>query len=234
MLVFGHRGARGYAPENTMASFKKALLLGADGLEMDVQLTKDGQIVLCHDYCIERTSNGRGWICYKTLAELKSYDFGSWFSPEYAGETIPTFEEFLDWFVTTSLLLNVEIKNGEVIYDGIEEQVLDYIMQYQILDRVIISSFYHPSITKIKQLNPKIKTGALFDCRPNDILKIIHDTAADYLHPNRHVLEDNWIKIAKSLGIGINTYTVNAKKDIEYVKALGVDGIFTDYPDAAR
>lgn len=234
MLIFGHRGARGYAPENTMASFKKALLLGADGVELDVQLTKDRQLVICHDHSINRTSNGSGWVSELTLEELKSYDFGSWFSLEYQGETIPMFAEFMAWFVTTPLLLNVEIKNGPIIYPGIEEQVVDYLEQYQVQDRVLISSFFHPSLKKIKEMNPQIKTGALFDCRPIDPLRFIQDTAVEFLHPHWHSLDGEWIKKAKLQGIGINTYTVNDNKDYDFVKSLGVDGVFTDYPDRCR
>ena len=107
MLILGHRGARGHAPENTMASFQAALDMGADGIELDVQMTKDGKVVVCHDHSLERTSNGSGWLVEHTREELRALDFGSWFSPQFAGEKIPTLREVLQWAAPTRLIVNV-------------------------------------------------------------------------------------------------------------------------------
>lgn len=231
MLIYAHRGARGYAPENTMAAFKQALLLGADGIELDIQLTKDGVPVICHDHKIDRTSNGNGLIKNLSFIELKSLDFGNWFCEDFTGEKIPSLEEFLAWYVSTSLLLNIEIKNGPIIYDGIEEKVLALIDKYSIQDRVIISSFYHPSLRKIKHLNANLKTGVLFECRPLEPYKLALDTQADFLHPFWHSLDTNWSKSTRLKGIGINTYVINDVDEFDFVNQIGVDAIFTDYPD---
>ena len=149
MLILGHRGARGHAPENTMASFQAALDMGADGIELDVQMTKDGKVVVCHDHSLERTSNGSGWLVEHTREELRALDFGSWFSPQFAGEKIPTLREVLQWAAPTRLIVNVEIKHGPVIYEGIEEKVSALIRECRMVERVIVSSFYHPSLLKI-------------------------------------------------------------------------------------
>ena len=236
MLIYAHRGARGYAPENTMTAFRQAIACNADGIELDVQLTKDRQLVICHDHNINRTSNGSGWIKDFTLVELKALDFGSWFNPTFTGESIPTFDEFFAWYVTTSLLLNIEIKNGPVIYEGIEELLIDSMKSsiandFELYHRIIISSFYHPSLVKIKELDRQLKTGVLFDDRPVNVLHYIEQTGADYLHPHWHYLERNWIEAAHEAGIGVNSYTINTQEEFDFSSVTSIDGIFSDYPD---
>jgi glycerophosphoryl diester phosphodiesterase len=231
MLIFGHRGARGYAPENTMSSFQIALDQGADGIELDVQMSKDGKIVVCHDHSLERTSNGKGWINEYTREELRAMDFGSWFSPKFAGEKIPTLREVLQWAAPTRLIVNIEIKNGPIIYDGIEEKVSALIRECRMVDRVIVSSFYHPSLIKLKQLDPLIKTGLLYASRPVDPWLQLRVTDTDNLHPLWHYLDAGWVSDTRPHGAMILTWTVNEIREWEHIKDLGVDGIITDYPD---
>ena len=234
MKIFAHRGARGYAPENTLSAFKKAHALHADGIELDVQLTKDGVVVICHDHSVDRTSNGHGWISDFTLSELKCLDFGSWYHKEFCGEPIPTLDEFLRWFCHTGMRLNIEIKQGPVIYTGIESQVIATVKKYDLLEQTFISSFYHPSLVTVKQLCPDIKTGVLFACRPLNPLDFCTQTQADYLHPAWDVLDTQWVSEAKKAGIRIHTYTVNENDQFRFVSEMGVDAIFTDYPDRWR
>lgn len=236
MIIYAHRGARAYTPENTMAAFQKALELNAEGIELDVQATKDGEIVICHDHNIDRTSNGTGWIRDFTLAELKKLDFGSWFNAAFAAEPIPTFTEFFTWYVKTPLLLNIEIKNGPVIYHGIEEKLIEIMKatapkNFNLYERVIISSFYHPSLSKMKKLDSRLKTGVLFSCRPVDVLSLIKQTNADYLHPHWHYLDPDWVGKAREAGVGINSYTVNTPEEFYLATTLDITGIFSDYPD---
>ncbi|VBB05432.1 Hypothetical protein LUCI_0641 [Lucifera butyrica] len=236
MLIYAHRGARGYAPENTMAAFRMALECRADGIELDVQATKDGELVICHDHTIDRTSNGSGWLRNFTLAELKTLDFGAWFSPRFAGETIPTFAEFFSWYVTTPLLLNIEIKNGPAVYGGIEEKIVTIMKRlappgFDLYNRIIISSFYHPSLVAVKKLDNRLKTGVLFESRPVDVLSLIRQTGADYLHPHWHYLDCDWVATAHNAGIGVNSYTVNEAAAFTAARQAQVDGIFSDYPD---
>jgi len=236
MMIYAHRGARGYTPENTMAAFQKALELKADGIELDVQMTKDGELVICHDHTIDRTSNGSGWIRDFTLQELKQFDFGSWFGESFVGIKIATFIEFFTWYVKTPLHLNVEIKNGPAIYEGIEEKLVHIMKtiapkEFDLYGRLNISSFYHPSLCKIKELDNHFKTGVLFSCYPVDVLSFIKQTNADYLHSHWHYLDAKWIKIANDAGIGVNSYTVNTLEEFNFVKKLNIQGIFSDYPD---
>ena len=231
MLILGHRGARGYAPENTMSSFRTALEQGVDGIELDVQMSKDGKIVVCHDHSLERTSNGKGWIIDHTREELRELDFGSWFSPQFAGEKIPTLREVLQWAAPTRLLVNVEIKNGPVIYEGIEEKVSALIRECRMVERVVVSSFYHPSLVKMKQLDPTIKTGLLYACRPMDPWLELRATDTDNLHPQWHYLDAGWLTGTRPHGALIYTWTVNEIREWEYFKDLDVDGIITDFPD---
>lgn len=236
MIIYAHRGARGYAPENTLAAFKKALDLKAGGIELDIHTTKDGKLVICHDHNVDRTSNGSGWICNMTLAELKGLDFGRWFDQKFSGEKILTFAEFFSWYVKTPLLLNIEIKNGPVIYENIERDVIDIIKDmapagFDFYNRIIISSFYHPSLYKIKVLDSRFKTGVLFSSRPIDVLEQAKIINADYLHPDWQYLDAEWIEAAGAAGIGVNSYTINTKEEFAFAKKFPLAGIFSDYPD---
>ncbi len=231
MLIFGHRGARGHAPENTMASFQTALDMGVDGIELDVQMTKDGKVVVCHDHDITRTSNGTGWVIEHTREELRALDFGGWFSAKFAGEKIPTLREVLQWAEPTNLIVNIEIKNGPVIYEGIEEKTAALIRECKMVNRVIISSFYHPSLLKMKQLDPLIKTGLLYASRPIDPWLQLRATDTDNLHPHWHYLDAAWLSGPRPHGAGVYAWTVNEMRDWDHIKELDVDAIFTDYPD---
>lgn len=230
MRIFAHRGARAHAPENTLAAFELARQLGADGIELDVQLSKDGQLVICHDPTIDRTSNGLGWIKDHTLSELKRYDFGGWFSTDYQGQKLLTLREFLEWFKPIPMQLNIEIKNGPVIYPGIEEKVLQHIHQAAVGERTLISSFYHPSLKRVKELDPTIKTGVLFECRPINPFELLTATQADFLHPFWQSLDRDWCIAAQAAGIAIHTYTINTWEEYTWVQDFGVASIFTDDP----
>ncbi|HHW48137.1 MAG TPA: glycerophosphodiester phosphodiesterase, partial [Clostridiaceae bacterium] len=161
-VVIAHRGAPKHAPENTIAAFRKALELGAEGIELDVHLSADGHLVVIHDEKVDRTSDGKGLVKEKTLEELKALDFGSWFSKEFKGETIPTLDEVLELLKSWTGIINIEIKGGSVFYPNIEEKVVRKIEKLKIEEKIIISSFNHYSLVEIKKLNPKIKTGILY------------------------------------------------------------------------
>lgn len=121
--VWAHRGASGYMPENTLPSFQKAVELGADGVELDIQLSKDGEIVVCHDEMVDRTSNAKGWLKDYTLAELKEMDFSYQFK-ELGKVSIPTMKEVFELLKPTNLIINIELKTGIFDYEGIEEKSL--------------------------------------------------------------------------------------------------------------
>ena len=161
-LIIAHRGASSRAPENTMASFRKAVELGADAIELDVHRSKDGYLMVCHDERVDRTSNGKGYIKDFTLRELKSLDAGRWIGEEFKGERMPLLEEVLELVLKNNILLNIELKNGPIFYEGIERDVINLVKNYGLVDETIISSFNHYSLLQVKGIEPRIKTGILY------------------------------------------------------------------------
>ena len=159
MEILAHRGASGTAPENTIAAFKKALIDGCDGFEFDVQQTKDGKIVVFHDWTLERTSNGQGHLRDYTLEELKKLDVGSWFSDEFKGEQIPTLEETLD-IIPDDKLINIELKEEHSVERGTENKVLEIIKRYP-NKNIIVSSFSHNLLKNLKELDIKLSEISL-------------------------------------------------------------------------
>lgn len=232
-LIIAHRGASAYAPENTMTAFEKALQMGAGGIELDVQLSSDGQLVVIHDEKLDRTSDGRGWVKDRTLEELKALDFGSWSSAGFAGEKIPLLEEVMDLLKQQDILLNIEIKTGIVPYPGIEQKTADIILKYNMQDRVIVSSFNHYSLVEIRRLQPEIKTGVLYMAGIYEPWKYAAGVGACAIHPLFYNVQAQIMEGCKENGISVNTFTVDQPEMIRKVALAGVDGIITNVPDAA-
>lgn len=232
--VWAHRGASGYYPENTMSSFEEAVKQKADGIELDVHLSKDGYLVVCHDETLNRTTNGKGFIKQYDLYELKQLDAGSWFDKRFKGEKIPLLEEAIDLVKRSNMELNIEIKAGSIFYPGIEEKVLKMIDKYGVRNKVIISSFDHYSLVKIKNLDKDIKTGILYTEALYKPINYMKTTGANALHPNYITLTKDVVEEAHSLGIDINTYTVNIEEHIRLIKSMNVNAIITNYPDIAK
>ncbi|MFA7163177.1 MAG: glycerophosphodiester phosphodiesterase, partial [Eubacteriales bacterium] len=161
-IIYAHRGASAYAPENTGSAFTKAIEMGAGGIELDIHMSKDGHLMVIHDESLNRTSNGKGLVKDLSLDELKGLDFGSWFDGSFKGERILTLEECLDLLEGWDGILNVEVKSGPILYDGIEEKLVKVLSEYKMIDRTIVSSFNHYSLLAIKQLEPELKTGILY------------------------------------------------------------------------
>lgn len=232
--IFAHRGASGYAPENTMAAFRKAIEMKAGGIENDIHLTKDGQIVVCHDANIKRTSNGEGFIKDFTLEELRKFDFGSWFSREFEGERIPTLEEVLVLIKDWDGILNIEIKDTpRVDLRGIENKLVELIRKYSLTEKIIISSFNHYSLVELKRIAPELKTGILYSelmYEPWNYAKIINAYA---IHPGLVNLTEEVIEGCIKNGVAVNVWTVNEKEQMNMLIEAGVDGIITNYPDVA-
>ena len=161
MYVLAHRGYSGKAPENTMAAFKLALEADADGLELDVHITKDGRVVVIHDDTLERTTDGRGRVEEQTYAELAQLDAGSWFGEEFKGERLPTLDEVCELLKGTDKIFNVELKAG-VNFKELTEKVAELIVAYDLVPNTIISSFNHYALAYMKQVNADIRTGILY------------------------------------------------------------------------
>ena len=235
--VWGHRGADGwdvqYAPENTLPSFQKAIDMGADGIEFDVQLTKDGEIVICHDERIDRTSDGKGWLKDYTLKELKRFNFSKP-HPEYGFVEIPTLEELLALIKSTNLTLNIELKTNMIYYDGLEEKTVQLVRKYDMDERVIYSSFNHYSLQKLKKLFPDAQVGLLMGENFVDVPGYPKRLGAMAVHPPVQPLTKEYIDKCHEYGLKVHTWTVDNLIMMHGVIAMGVDAFITDCPDNGR
>lgn len=226
IMIQAHRGASGYAPENTMASFKMALELKADYLELDVHLTKDGHLVILHDETVDRTTDGKGAVKNMTLAEIKKLDAGAKFAQKFKGEKVPALDELLKTY-SGKIKFNIEIKADEC-----EEAVVKLIKKYKIEKDVMVSSFHHEYLQKIKELEPSVVTAGLVMMGPK-IKHLKNTIKADYLNIHESFLTKAVYDKAREIGLGVIVWTVNEKENMKKFTQLGVDGIITNYPDAA-
>ncbi len=228
--VWAHRGASGEFPENTMIAFQEAINQKVAGIELDVHLSKDGYAIICHDETLNRTTNGTGFIKDKNLFELKQLDAGSWFDKKFKGIKLPLLDEFLELAKKTNITINIEIKLGSIFYPGIEEKVLELIEKSGVKENVIISSFDHMALLKIKELDNSVKTGVLYSQPVITIEELLRLTKADALHPNYLYVTKETTAIAKELNVPIHTYTVDNTEDFLMMEELGVDVVMTNYP----
>ena len=233
-LIWGHRGASGHAPENTLPAFRMAADMGADGVELDVQETKDGVLVVCHDETVDRTSNGAGWVKDFTFEEIRKLDFSGG-NAAYEGVKIPSMEEVLDLLAPTGLTINIELKTGIVFYDRIEEKILQLVRNKNWEDRVIYSSFNHYSVRRIKELDPAAKAGLLYADGPIDMPGYGKRIGADALHPALYNLQyPDLMSDCRRYGLAVNVWTVNTAQDLQLCRDLGVNAVITNYPEKAR
>ncbi|MCR5230012.1 MAG: glycerophosphodiester phosphodiesterase [Solobacterium sp.] len=232
--VWGHRGASGYAPENTLTAFKMAEDMGADGIELDVQMSKDGVLVICHDETIDRTSSGTGFIKDMTFEELRKYNYNKT-HPEYEHADIPTLEEVLALVKPGKMIINIELKTGIFFYPGIEEKVVALVKQYGMEDRVIYSSFNHYSAKHIHDIDPGARTAFLYEDGPIDMPEYAHRHGVNAIHPALYNLQyENIMEDAAKYGLEVNVWTVNTEEYVRFCMMKGVHGIITNYPDMAR
>lgn len=231
--VFGHRGAAGTHPENTMCSFVEALRARADGIELDVQLTKDGEIVIIHDETVDRTTNGKGWVKDFTYGEIKKLDAGSFFSAKFRGERIPLLDEVLSWATSNDLLINIELKNNLIDYEGLEEAVITLIKQHHLEERIILSSFNHNSVALCRDIAPEIERAILFMDRLYMPWQYAEQVGAKGIHPYWMVVRDDMITQSKANLKHLRPFTVNGQMEIERFMAQRIDSIITDFPEAA-
>lgn len=234
-LVWAHRGASGYAPENTIEAFEKAVEMKADGIELDVQMTKDGELVVIHDETIGRVSNGSGWVKDFTYAKLVTYNFNRT-HPEYKQVRIPTLEEVYELIKPTNLTVNVEIKTGIVFYPEIEERVLDLTERMGMAERVIYSSFNHYTVRRIKEINPEAQTGMLYaDGIINPVSYGHYVVGADAVHPALYNLQfSGFMEECRHHDRKVHVWTVNEEAYMRMVCEQKVDAMITDYPDLGK
>ncbi|MCS7463877.1 glycerophosphodiester phosphodiesterase [Paenibacillus doosanensis] len=228
-IIIAHRGAKGMAPENTLGAFRLGVEQGCEAIELDVHLSADGEIIVCHDETLDRTTNGKGMICEKTLAEIKSLDAGSWHSEAYRGETVPTLGEVFD-AVPGSLMINVEVKQS---YDGnMDRKLVQFLRERDLFDRVVVSSFDHQCLHRIKVLEPKTKIGLLYQLRLYNPAAYAKTFGVDVysLHPYHRLIDREEVEQAIRAGLHMYPYTANEEQDLKALIDWGVSGIITDYP----
>lgn len=231
IINFAHRGASSQYPENTMLAFEKAIHMGCTGIETDVQLSKDGSLILIHDEYLNRTTNGTGLVKDYTLSELKRLDAGSFKNNIFSQCTIPTAEELILLVKDKDIMLNIEIKSGMIMYEGIEQKLIDLIYKNNIQDKVIISSFNHYSLVKCKEISKEIKIGLLYMEGLYHPEKYASYVGADALHPFYPALNKDIVEDAHKSGLKVNPFTIDDENIMKYMLQLGVDGIITNYPD---
>lgn len=231
--IWAHRGASGYAPENTLEAFGLAVEQKADGVELDVQLTKDDKIVVIHDERLERVSGQRGFVKDFALEELKALNVSRPIE-EYRETKIPTLEEVYDLLKGTGLTINVEIKSSLIWYPEIERKTIELTRRMGMEDKVLYSSFNHYSLRKIKEIAPEAKTGILYSDVLCDIVDYCKNVGADALHPAymHRYMDSVWEEYQNS-GIPFHIWTVNEEEDMRFFFEHGVDAIITNYPDKA-
>ncbi|WP_413527433.1 glycerophosphodiester phosphodiesterase [Marinilactibacillus psychrotolerans] len=229
-----HRGFSGKYPENTMIAFRKAYEVGADGIELDAQLTKDGTIVIFHDDTLERLTSDKGQLTEWTLDELKSLSINSKDQEGLAEQKIPTLKEYFEWMQDKNLLTNIELKtvNGNDI--GLEKKVLKLIEEYGLEKQIIISSFHKENMIRVKKFNATIQTGLLTSKCTKQIIQKAKEIGMDYIHPNALSLNEELIEYADYYDLKINTWTINEKLDLEKAINVGINAIITDFPDRLK
>lgn len=231
MIIIGHRGSSGLAPENTLASMELAIEQGCHGIETDLQLTEDGKVVVFHDWSVERTTNGTGYIKDLTLEELLTLDAGSWFSKKFKNEKILTLESLLD-LIPKNLLLNLEIKSKAWDNRGIEKMVVKTLEENNRLENTVISSFNHKCIERVQNLNPRIKLGLLYEAyliNPVEFLKISKLNMYS-LHPNYNYIDKEFMEKVHKSDLKVYSWTVNDIESAERLRELRLDGIITNFP----
>jgi glycerophosphoryl diester phosphodiesterase len=230
-LVFGHRGAMARAPMNTLAAFELARRQGADGIELDAQLSKDGHIVVIHNDTVDATTDGRGKVCDMTLADLKRLEAGTWFSDAYAGERIPTLDEVFDAF-GGDLLINVEIKSSGTWSYRADKLLADCVRRHNMRERVIVSSFDPMILRGVGQMLPTVIMGFLYKPdMPAHHYPPLKKLWRQARHPRHDMVDEGYMNWARGQGCYVNVWTVNdAQRAIELAR-LGVSAIITNEPD---
>lgn len=230
--VIAHRGFSGRAPENTLVAIRRAIDAGADMVEVDVTMTRDGHVILLHDETLKRTTNGRGKPFKKSLAKIRSLDAGSWFAPEFAGERIPTLAEALET-VKGRVLINIEIKK-EAVEHGVVPKVAALIVEHGMLDQVVVSSFSPEALRRMKTTAPAVVTASLYNKEVHtgrDPLEIIQEVGSRGFNISGKRLTAAMVDRCHRHQIPVAVYTVNEAADLHRLMEMGVDAVFTDHPD---
>lgn len=235
MKIFAHRGASGYAPENTLEAFELASKMGADGVELDVHICRSGELVVAHDETVDRCSDGSGRIMDLSLKELKALHFNR-SHPEYKDARIPTLQEVFELLGPTGLSINIELKNSNIDYPELERRTLELGAKAFSLDRILFSSFNHYSMQRVKVMEPNQYCGLLYEATMVRPWVYAQALGMDALHPHFSavLVPGGECALAHKAGIQVNPWTVNRPEDLQAVFREGADVTITNYPDRAR
>lgn len=258
VLNIAHRGARSLAPENTLAAARKGLELKADLWELDVAVTEDGELVVLHDDTLQRTSNveqvfpGRKpWQVWNfSLAELRSLDFGSWYNTidpfrqirsgavsaaeqaAFVGEPIPTLRQALEFTRQNQWRVNIEIKDASGTPGDafVVEKVVELVQELEMIESVLISSFNHSYLLRVKTAEPAIVTAALVEKADPDPVALLQRLGAQAYNPGRNAINRKTVQAVRAAGYDVYVWTVNDEREMRKLIEWGVSGLFTDFP----
>ncbi len=232
-LIIAHRGSSTHAPENTLAAFALAADQGADAIELDVTLTRDGQVVVIHDDTLDRTTNGHGRVDQLPYAEVAQVDAGAKFNPKFAGERMPLLSQVFET-VGQRVLINVEIKSTTVRSTGLEARVIDLIRRHGLIERVLVSSFNPLALITIKRAEPRLACGLLYS--PDEPIYLSRAWLAPLIpnlnarHPRANTVTADVVKQIHARGQKINVWTVLEPAEVKTLTAIGVDGLIGNDP----
>lgn len=230
-FVWAHRGASGYAPENTMEAFEMAMEMNADGVEIDVHFSSDGKIIICHDEKIDRVSNGQGSVTEYTLEELKAFDFGyKFYTGERKGIKVPALDELYSLFKNNNMVVNVEVKSGNA---HIAAALVNKAKEFGMSERVVYSSFNHLQLKRLLDVDSSVKVAPLYSASWLNMDKYAENMNAFAIHPNMDQIRKfpTLVEDCHKKGVWVNSWTVNSDNDIAEMIAAGCDAIITNYPD---
>lgn len=223
MLKIGHRGVKGHAAENTLASFQQALEMGVDGIELDVHVCASGELVVIHDFTVDRTTNGSGEVHKMTLAELKKLRVEE-------KHSVPTLDEVLA-LVNRKCLVNIEMKGrhtAKPLSDFLDRYVKDKRWSY---DDFMVSSFQREELLIMSEINKNVPLGILTQASVTQAWEWAEEFSAKAIHPHYTLLTESNVKKAQQAGLKVYTWTINDTEDIERIKHYNVDGIISDFPE---
>lgn len=230
-LRIAHRGASGSYPENTRIAFEKAMEAGADMIEIDCQLCKDGHVVVIHDERLDRTARVRGLVRSKTLKQLKKLDTGAWFKRSFRGQRVLTLEEVME-SMAGQAEINLDIKAAPRGPLGIELKVLFTLSHYDYLHRSIVSSFNHRVLRRFRELAPEARIGVLYGAGIKESpFQVAKEISAYSVHVQKELATPQFLERAAELGLKRFVWTLNEVVEMERFLALGVDGIVSDFPE---
>jgi glycerophosphoryl diester phosphodiesterase len=234
MNVIAHRGYSGKYPENTMLAFRKAVDAGCDEIELDVQLTRDGTVVIIHDETTDRVTGATGAVRDFSFEELRKLNVSSTYGDTYGVNPIPSLDEYFSWVKGTKIATNIELKNGGFYYEGLEEKTIALIKKHSLENRVMFSSFNHPSLLKCKQLAPSIPCGALAEWDMGNAAYYVKSLGFECYHPGIKFLDDKVVAECKKQGVKLNVWTVNDMASLLKLAAWDCGGVITNFPGVCK